>query len=323
MAASLKAQWPDARIEWLVQDSFADAVRWHPAVSSIVEFPRSRFKRWYHPATALAIARWLKGLRGRRYDLVIDAQGLARSALFTRATGAAVRIGHANAREGGRWAYTLKVDDRSAVHTVDRMLSLVAAAGAPPMRDTRLYLPPALASSPPPVQERYVLIAPTSRWRGKAWPADRFALLARRLLEQPHLGIGRVVVVGSAGERDQCGPLLAMGAGDQRVVDLVGRTSLAELMHAVSHAALVIANDSAAVHMAVGFDRPIVALYGPTEIARVGPYGRAGDVIQHVQPGDAFDHKNAEAGTQMMGRITVDEVAEAAAKRLSGTVTSR
>jgi ADP-heptose:LPS heptosyltransferase len=100
------------------------------------------------------------------------------------------------------------------------------------------------------------------------------------------------------------------------VVDLVGVTSVGGLMAAVERAAIVVANDSAALHMAVGFDRPLVALFGPTRIDRVGPYGRAGDVIQKLQPGERLDHKDDRLGRGLMERITLEEVLDAAASRV-------
>jgi heptosyltransferase-1 len=99
------------------------------------------------------------------------------------------------------------------------------------------------------------------------------------------------------------------------VTDRVGSTSISALMALISRAALVVANDSAAVHMAVGFDRPTVALYGPTDVARVGPYGREADVIQHREPGDTLDHKD-DANAAMMARIGLEEVLNACRVRL-------
>jgi heptosyltransferase-1 len=90
-------------------------------------------------------------------------------------------------------------------------------------------------------------------------------------------------------------------------------------MAVVQGAAILVGSDSAAVHMAVGFDRPLVALYGPTNVARVGPYLRARDVLQHVQPGEALDHKapgEGSLGRAQMARIGADEVIEACAQRL-------
>ncbi|MGH7130404.1 MAG: glycosyltransferase family 9 protein [Phycisphaerales bacterium] len=316
LAASLRARWPGATIDWLVQDTFVDAVRGHPAVNEVIPFPRSKFASWYTPPTAARFVQWLRGLRRRRYDIVVDAQGLARSALITWATGAPVRVGHANAREGGRLAYTLRVDDGGAVHTVDRMLRLVEAAGAPIVRDMRLYLPGGTDASHAPATDHYAVLAPTSRWPGKQWPPQRFAELAQLLLSRPEFGIERVVVVGGRNERDQCHDVLELAAKDGCVIDRVGHTSIAELMAIIAGCRVLVANDSAALHMAVGFGRPLVGLYGPTDVAKVGPYGAADRVIQHREPGDVLDHKSESVGRAMMARITVDEVVRAVERQL-------
>lgn len=317
LAATLRAAWPAARIDWLVQDSFADVVRGHPAVSDIVPFPRGRFRG---PAGVARFLAWLPGLRRPGYDLVIDAQGLARSGAMALATRAPRRVGHADAREGAHLAYTDCVDPGKAVHTVDRMLTLTGALGLEPVIDLSLHSPPAAAEAAeaadlPPAP--YAVIAPTSRWPAKRWPAERFAELARALLASGRLQA--VALVGGAGERDQCGPALQLARDDIRVIDLVGKTSVAGLMRLIEGSSLVVANDSAALHIAVGFDRPIVGLYGPTRVDRVGPYRREADVIQKLAPGggDDLSHKRAE-NVRMMERITADEVIAAALARIAG-----
>jgi ADP-heptose:LPS heptosyltransferase len=161
-------------------------------------------------------------------------------------------------------------------------------------------------------------MAPTSRWPGKQWPPERFAQAATALLDRRGLlgqdAFKAAVLVGSATERSQIRPLLELAAGDSRIIDLVGSTSVARLLALVREARLVIGNDSAAVHMAVGFDRPLIALYGPTDVSRVGPYQREADVIQRVEPGDTLNHKDASVGRRLMARISSAEVIERAVR---------
>jgi heptosyltransferase-1 len=88
----------------------------------------------------------------------------------------------------------------------------------------------------------------------------------------------------------------------------MGKTSIGQLMATIRYSAMVIANDSAALHIAVGFDRPSIGLFGPTRVDRVGPYRREADVIQHVESGDDLDHKHAASGLALMKRISVEEV---------------
>ena len=290
--ASLRGAYPDATIDWLVQDSFADAVRHHPMLDGVIAFPRAALGRSSRAGNLLPTISWMnEHLRTRpRYDFVIDSQGLFRSGLFARWTGARNRVGYRNAAEGARFFYTHAYGVDRGRHAVERMLALVEACGVPIQRDMRLYTDPGereKLSSTEWAGSLYAVLAPTSRWPGKQWPAERFTELARRLLAS---GLDRVVIVGGPGEESQIGPLLAWAEHEPRALSLVGATSIGGLMAVIEQTSLVVANDSAALHMAVGFDRPFVALFGPTRVGLVGPYRRDADVIQHTRPGDRFDH---------------------------------
>jgi len=356
--ASLRRAFPDAEIDWLVQDTFIEAIRRHPDLTRAVPFPRGLLGRTSRRGNLRPSIHWMNAhLRPkRRYDLVVDAQGLFRSGLFSWWTRARRRVGYANAAELGALFHTecYHVDRR--LHAVDRMLALVSAMGVEPVPDMRLYADPdelawvdgqpwatdsqikgpQSASDGPTEQpqpnhpvahapgslhdttkrrhttSRFAVLAPTSRWPAKQWPADRFAELGRRLLAR---GVRRLVIVGGPDERDQVRPLLGWANHEPRVTDLVGRTSVARLMAVIARSSLVVANDSAALHMAVGFDRPAVALFGPTRVDLVGPYRRERDVIQHAHAGDTFDHKRGSAS--MMERITVEDALDACTTRLA------
>jgi heptosyltransferase I len=308
--ASLRKAYPDAHIDWLVQDSFAPAIASHPALTGVIPFPRRHLSdslKRYRLGPSL---RFLNALRRNHYDLVYDFQGLARSGLFAFATRARRRFGFADARELG-WLGTTRghrLDADPARHTVDRMLDLVRFSGIEPIADMRLYPNETdrlkvLADPQIPTRE-YALIAPTSRWPGKQWPDDRFAAVARHCLKR---GL-RVVLVGARAERSQIPRCLDLPLQEKLVVDRVGATDIGELLALVQFSRLVIGNDSAVTHMAVGFNRPLIALYGPTRVDLVGPYKRDGDVIQHITPDDVLDHKQDLTGRRLMERITTDEV---------------
>jgi lipopolysaccharide heptosyltransferase II len=312
---SLRRRFPDAAIDWLVNAPFAPAVSAHPALTGVVPFDRAAM------GTGGLVRRtgWFRGimadLKARHYDLVFDLQGLARSGLFAWGTGAARRVGFANAREFGWLGSTERHHVDAGMHTVDRMLRLLDLAGVPPVLDMRLHVDARWREEVPATLRgrRYAVIAPTSRWEGKRWPIERFAALTPRVLDA---GYDAVAVVGSKGERDQCGRLLDLAAQEPtRVVDVLGSTSVGGLMAVIEGSSLVVANDSAALHMAVGFEKPLVALFGPTRVDLVGPYRREADVVQHVQPGDRFEHKDTANGLVMMRRISLDEVTAAVLAR--------
>lgn len=319
LAASLHAAWPQARVEWLVQDAFAPAVAAHPGVGGVVPFARSRLGQWFRPGVAVEAFNFVRGLAGAKYDVVIDAQGLLRSGVFALATRARLRVGFENAREMGWLGTNIRVPAPRSMHAVDRMLKLLEPLGVPALRDLRLYVPPdsrAAGDRDERLRGRFALLAPTSRWPGKRWATTRFVALARALLDAGD--VERVVLVGSKSERPQCAPLLDLCTADPRVIDLLGGTTVGGLMDAVARAAVVVGNDSAVLHMAVGLDRPLVGLYGPTDVARVGPYGRSAWVIQHVEPGERLAHKDEDLGRTYMDRISVDEVVERTRAALAG-----
>jgi len=312
VAASLRASFPEARISWLVQRGFEDAVRAHPAVDEVVPFPRRELASWWRsPAAFAATLRFLRSLGGR-FDLVVDAQGLLRSGLLAGATRAPRRIGYADAREFGWFFLTerIRVTER---HAVERMLALLANAGIPPVPDASLRVPPdaaaswrAKAASSRAECGPYAVLAPTSRWASKDWPTERWRKLAREVLER---GFATVYLFGSDDERERIEATRPTGPGRERVVNLAGCTSLGERMAAIAGSSLVVANDSAATHMAVGFARPLLALYGPTDPAESGPFRRPRSVLRSAEAARSRAHyRDRSLGDRLMRGIAVADV---------------
>ncbi len=318
--ASLRRRFPAARIDWLVQDTFAPAIAAHPALTNVVRFPRSklRLKHLMTPDGLERLAGLLGQVRKARYDVVYDCQGLMRSGFFAWSTRARRRVGYANAAELGWMGVNQRVPVPRQMHAVDRMLALVEATGVPAVRDMRLFTMPGDRMGVPPelLDQPYVVLAPTSRWPGKRWPPDRFAELATAILSS---GLAAwIVIVGSISEREQCQPLTELARREPRIVDLIGQTDVGRLMAIIERSALVVANDSAALHMAVGFDRPFVGLYGPTRTELVGPYQREQDVIHGAPDASDLSHKDEHTGAQAMASIQTATVIEAALSRLAG-----
>ena len=314
--AALKEQFPDAKIDWMVQDGFAQAITHHPALNKVILFNRKSFGKQCKKGRFGPLLRWLRQLKHSKYDLVLDAQGLARSGFFSWATKAPVRVGYRDAQEIAWIFLTKRVDAPRTLHTVDRMLKLVESTGADISKpDMRLYtgddeLSQVIIEYP----ERYAVIAPTSRWPGKCWSIERFTELTERLINRPE--IDRIIIVGGPGERLSCAPLLELAENHPNITDRVGSTTISQLMAIISRAQLVVANDSAAIHMAVGFDRKLIALLGPTEPSLVGPYLHDHDVIRHTDDEDSF-HFRDQKSVEMMDRITTDEVFSACLDRLA------
>ena len=312
--ASLRAAFPQARVDWLVQNGFEPVVANHPALSNVITFPKRHLVEALRQLRFGPLRAFTNSLRQTGYDMVFDLQGLARSGFLAWATGAPARFGQANARELGWLGYNRRVHVENDVHVVERMLRIVALAGVTPAYDMRLYTSDAdrawaaaTLGTPPPV-----VLAPTSAWASKQWPAERFALLAGAMVERGR----RVAIIGGPEEESKVKPLVELAARGPEVLNLIGRTSVGQMMAVIQRASLLVGNDSAALHMGVGFDRPMVALLGATVAGRGGPFGRERDVIQHVRAGDVMSFKRPGA-QKLMERISVEEVVEACEARLA------
>jgi lipopolysaccharide heptosyltransferase I len=284
----LRRRYPAAQIDWLVAGAFAPLIRSHPDLSDVVIFDRGRFGRlWRSPRVAGEFASFLGDLRRRRYDLVIDLQGLFRSAILTWATRSPVRIGFTEAREGAPAFYTHRIPRQPVDrHAVDRNWAVGEMLGfADDCVEFDLALPAGvqaevdamLRTADPAWDGRapLVAVAPGARWDTKVWLPERFAEVIDALVERAG---AHVVLLGSGGEAGLCDAIAAACRG--RAASLAGRTSLLQMAAVIARANLVLCHDSAAVHLAVAVDRPALCITGPTNPSRTGPYRRAGDVVR-------------------------------------------
>ncbi len=312
VAASLRAAFPQAELDWLVQDDFADAVRAHPGVTRVVTFPRRAWRAWWSPAVLADVRRFAGQLRSAGYGLAIDLQGLLRSGFFLHACGAPRRVGWSDARELAWLGANERHPRRTVADATESMLGLLEDAGIPPVRDARVHVAPVAQESWSRRATRqgldagFILLAPTSRWTAKRWPAARFRELAAALLAEGR----KVAMVGAPSERAQVAAAMPPGG----VVNLCGELSLAEWLAAIATADAVVANDSAAVHAAAGLGRPLVGLYGATDPSVVGPYRRAESV--EAAPGPAPSDPHAYRDDALQSRMNAISV-EAVRRRLA------
>jgi lipopolysaccharide heptosyltransferase I len=303
----LRARYPAARIDWLITPEHADLVSHHPDLSNQVLFPRRLYSQFGRSWSATAgPLRLLATIRRARYDLVVDLHGQFRSAMFTLASGAPVRIGfdrprsrreHAReeggsagtgihgwygAREGSWLAYSHRIPIPTVhVHAVDRYLWLGPMLGLddrPP--DFTIYLPPMAASSIEDLLRAegvngrpLAVLVPGTLWETKHWHVDGFAEVGRHLRDA---GMS-VVLAGTLRDRARS---QAIASGCLGARDLCGRTSLAQLVALIQRAAICVTNDSGSMHVAAAVGSPAVSVFGPTNPVWIGPYGRPDAVVK-------------------------------------------
>ena len=286
VVASVKKDRPETRIHWVARDVFAPIVRASGLAEHVYEFSRG--------AGPLAYLRLLREIRSRRFDHALDMQGLLRSAVMAFFAKAGQKWGRHDGREGATLFYT-KVSPPKAgrdTHAIDVSLAFKEALGLRPELTAQLRFPASSLArknkdSLDNVTEGgklpLITLFPESRRANKEWP--RFIELARKLRDSGQAAVAWASL--DAGEdNDWTG-----------IANLGGKTELAELPALIDASAVVVANDSAPLHLASALERPLVGLFGPTAPLRFGPY-----------PTDSLNARSIRAPGNDLGQLSVETV---------------
>ena len=294
-AASLRHSLPGSTLSWLVDARWAPLVEGNPFVDEVILFRRSLY----------GLAETWRKLRAGCFTLAVDFQGLIKSALAALAAHPDHIYGfhQSQVREKpAALAYSNRVRV-SAAHVVDRNLELARAAGAASL----LYvfpLPEGIAEGALP-EGPFVLANPQAGWRGKQWPHEYYSWLGGRLREE----LGMPLVLN--GPPEAAGLLRSIAETRTLVCGLRG------LIFATRRATAVVGIDSGPLHLAAALGRPGVALFGPTDPARNGPYGDSFTVLR--SPRAQTTYKRRGEWDPGMRDISPEAVIEALRFRLGAT----
>ena len=275
----LKRHFPASEIHWWLDSRLLTLLEDDPDLASVVPFER---RRWAAPRHWPEMFRSIRWLRSQKFDWVIDLQGLARSGTFAWLANGGLLAGLDEVREGARGFYDLTATRASyGTHAVDWYLSLLPKLGVPVDWDFN-WLPerPAVAQA---VRAQgagesadWIALLPGARWTNKRWPAEHFGALVRQhAARDPKL---RFVVLGGAEDREAGRVIVSVES--QRCLDMVGKTTLPEVVEWLRVCRLVVSNDTGPMHIAAALGRPVVAMFGPTDPRRTGPYGQLAHVAQ-------------------------------------------
>jgi heptosyltransferase-1 len=312
----LKAARPEIEVDWLVEESLAPFVALHPGVAGIhtLAFRRLRkpASRW--PELVSATARLRNTLRARNYDLVVDLQGLMKSALPARLAGPVSGYDAASAREpGATRLYRRRFAVPREMHAVERTRRLLAAAVGYPVPDGAGRYGIAAAGPPDPglgLPPRYAMVMHAASWPTKLWPEEHWRALLPEVAGDRR---GIVLPWGNAGERSRA-ERLASGVPDAVVLPRV--MAGAELAAVIAGAERAVGLDSGLMHLAAALRVPGVWLYGPTDPGLTGPYGEGQTVIQSRWPKAPCRRRtctDTPGGDCCMRAIGAEEVAGAVA----------
>lgn len=328
-AFALRQAFPEAKIGWLVEERWAELLCAPSTPRRGPLSPQRPLVDWLH---AVNLARWRKSLlsiaslqqiatvwndvRAAHYDVAIDLQGAMRSGLLARSSGTRVVWGAAEPRESpaSMW-YTRRAIARGA-HVIEQNLSLAEAVAQRSMTLPRIVFPQDPEAEERVSQrlagygiERFAILNPGAGWGAKRWPAERYGEVARRLAQQ---GMRSILNCGP-GEGDLAQQAQAASEGTATLMTC----SISELIALTRRARLFIGGDTGPMHLASALRVPVVAIFGPTNPARNGPYGTRRIVLR--SPGSPTTHARLSRAHEGMLEISTDVVVAAARDLLEGT----
>ncbi|MBA4149904.1 MAG: lipopolysaccharide heptosyltransferase II [Verrucomicrobia bacterium] len=278
----LKLHYPRSEIYWWIEASLVSLLKSDPDLTGLFAFER---KRWSSPLKWNELFRSVREMRRHKFDLVIDLQGLARSGAFAWLANGNTLVGVGDPREGAPGFYDVSVPRASyGTHAVDWYLSVLKQLNIPVDRPYE-WLPvndyaKAIVDQQRARHERYILINPGARWMNKRWPAEHFAALVKNLAaEYPDFGF---VITGAGNESAVAESIEA--AAPERCINVAGRTSLVEMVEWIRGCSVMVTNDTGPMHLAAALGKTVLALFGPTEAARTGPYGQSHNVLRTSIP---------------------------------------
>lgn len=311
VAAALKQKFPQARITWAVEPPAYDLLTNNPNINEIIIFDKPQCK------TIGGLLRYapdfIRTLRQRQFDLALDLQGLFKSAAITYLSGAPKRFVYCNSREFSDKVSQKVCGPNSNGHIVDRYLDVARELGCQITKsefiinitDKEATLAAAIAKQAGlDITNPYVILIPGTNWPNKCWPPRQFAQLAEKLFEQHIIP----VFVGTTADRTAMDEIVAKCTIPP--VDLTGKTSLKQLAHIIKNAKTVVAGDTGPMHLAAALNTPVIALFGPTDPKRNGPYGAEHIVLTTDRTCHGCWQRKCPEGKDCLATIDVNKVFE-------------
>lgn len=326
---ALRRKYPEAQIDWLVEEAAADLVIGHKAVDTVLV---SRRKAWVRDlkrgrvlTACKGVADFVKRLRATEYDLLIDFQGLLKSGIFVGLARAKRKVGFGKGMEHAEGSYIFLNEPIPPVnmdqHAAIRELLLLKAIGVeseevvfdlPVGKEQREKVGQLLAAEGIDSAKVLVAINPMTTWETKHWRNERFARVADHLLNRG------MAVVFSGGPQDVRGIEEIRAAMTGKAVSLAGKTTLKDLAALYERVNLLITTDTGPMHLAAAVGTPVVALFGPTAPWRTGPFGSGHIILRAEIACSPCLKKQCERGHACMEQTTVDQVVRATLTLLSG-----
>ena len=304
LAGLMRAAYPKAFIAWSVEGASAPLLRGNPAIDEVILFNR---QRWWK-----SVGSFVKQIRQRKFDLVLDLQRHLKSGVISRLSGAQYRLGfHRTDAKECNWLFNnmFIAPGGNNISKLEHYLKFAEFLGVPkgPLRwDFALT---ALERSSVDkfllgINAPFAVLFVGTRWQSKNWFADQIAACADVLRREYRLAI---VLLGGANDRQLAEQSSLIANAD--VVNLAGRTSLREAIGIIARAKLAVGPDTGLMHIAAALNVPVISLWGATDPARTGPWGFEDLAIKGAAPCSPCYLKRCSIGRQCMRSIGIQEIA--------------
>lgn len=306
---ALKETFPDAKVTWVVEKAAYELLTNNPYIDKVLLFEKHKFRSI--GGLIKNLPSFAYELKQGQYNVSLDLQGLAKSASVAYLSGAKTRLGFCNMRELSSLVSRPVCGTNVKGHVVERYLDVVRELGC---RVEKVIFPLVTTAQEEQVataiakqsgldlNNPYIILATGANWPNKRWPASNYAHLVDKIYEKDFIP----VLIGGPGDRMLADQIIA---GTQvPPVDLTGKTSLKQLAYVIKRAKALVGGDTGPMHLSAGIGTPVVALLGPTDINRNGPYGQG-----HVSLSVSYDchgcwKRKCPKNVDCLADITIDQV---------------
>ncbi|GBG58013.1 lipopolysaccharide heptosyltransferase 1 [Sporomusaceae bacterium FL31] len=308
---ALKESFPQAKVTWVVEKAAYDLLTNNPYIDQVLLFEKNKFR------SVGGLMRNLPSfsaiLKQGNFDAVLDLQGLAKSAAIAYLSGAKTKLGFCNMREFSHLVSRPVCGPNQNGHVVERYLDVARELGCKvrevkfPVHITDKEKTAAvqiLKQAGMNIDKSYVILAVGANWPNKRWPTLHYAQLVNLLYENNVIP----VIIGGSGDKRLADEIIA--AANIPPVDLTGKTTLKQLAYIIKKAKVLVGGDTGPMHLSVGIGTPVIALMGPTDIKRNGPYGTGHIALQVSTLCSGCWKRQCPQQKDCLGAITVPEVYE-------------
>jgi len=321
----LHRQFPESNITWVIEDKASDIIKDHPYLKKVIVSKRKSWienvkkpSLWY--PTLKEIISFIRELRSQEYDVVVDFQGLLKSAILVFFSRGKRKIGYSKTREMSSFFLSERIPPHPLNrHAVERNIELVRYLGAHVDKVTfpifigeedKRYVELLLSAHKLSTSKPMIALHSQAVWVTKRWEPLKIAKLSDKLIE---IYGAQIIFIGGKDDYSSIENILSLMS--HTAVNASGKTSLKELAYLLSLSNLMITVDSGPMHIASAMDTPLVVLFGPTASWKTGPYCNSAVIIRSQLSCSPCFKRECDNRT-CMKEISVEEVLEAVDKQL-------